>query len=127
MLYDHYEEAEYDWIWSPYFKPEEIACKGTDELLVNPNGLDVLVRARILADKAFTINSSYRSRLHNARVGGAPKSAHREGIAFDISLRGHDRNELLRQCREAGFGSFGKYKTFLHVDTRRNRKWGSWD
>jgi hypothetical protein len=60
-------------------------------------------------------------------VGGAPKSAHREGIAFDISLRGHDRNELLRQCREAGFGSFGKYKTFLHVDTRRNRKWGSWD
>ena len=53
--------------------------------------------------------------------------AHREGIAFDISLRGHDRNELLRQCREAGFGSFGKYKTFLHVDTRRNRRWGSWD
>ena len=126
MLYEHYEEAEYDWIWGPYFKPEEIACKGTDELLVNPNGLDVLVRARILADKAFTINSAYRSRLHNAKVGGAPLSAHRSGIAFDISLRGHNRKQLLQQCEQAGFGSFGKYKTFLHVDTRPGRTWGKW-
>ena len=126
MIYEHYSEVD-RWDYAPYFTPQEIACRGTGELLVNDAALTILLRARLLADKAFTINSSYRSRLHNARVGGAPKSAHREGIAFDISLRGHDRDELLRQCREAGFGSFGKYKTFLHVDTRRNRRWGSWD
>ena len=126
MLYDHYEEAEYDWIWGPYFKPSEIACKGSDSLLIDPRALDVLVRARILADKSFRITSAYRSPVHNAKIGGAPKSVHKLGMAFDISLRGHDREDLFAQCKAAGFGSFGKYKTFLHVDTRKGRRWGKW-
>jgi|TARA_R110000744_G_scaffold190969_1_gene310181 uncharacterized protein YcbK (DUF882 family) len=126
VLYDHYEEAEYDWIWSPYFKPKEIACKGTDSLLINPEALNVLVRARILADKPFRVTSGFRSRTHNAFVGGSPKSSHKDGIAFDISLQGHDKEDLLAQCQAAGFGSFGKYKTFLHVDTRKGRRWGNW-
>lgn len=126
MLYDHYEEAEYDWIWGPYFKPEEIACNGTNSLLVNPTALNVLVRARILADKSFHITSAFRSPVFNAKIGGAPKSAHKLGVAFDISLRGHNKKDLLAQCKQAGFGSFGKYKTFLHVDTRKGRAWGKW-
>ena len=126
MIYENYEDADVGWVWAPYFKPKEIACRGTGELVVDVKALDILLRARLLADKPFKINSAYRSRLHNARVGGAPKSAHRSGIAFDIALAGHDRKKLLRFCQEAGFGSFGLYKTFLHVDTRRGRRWGSW-
>ena len=126
MLYDHYQEASYEWIWGPYFKPSEIACKGTDSLLVNPRALDVLVRARILADKPFRITSAFRSPVFNAKIGGAPKSAHKDAIAFDISLQGHDKEDLLAQCKAAGFTSYGKYKTFLHVDTRKGRFWGKW-
>ena len=126
MLYDHYQEASYDWIWKPYFKPSEIACKGSDSLLIDPRALDVLVRARILADKPFRILSAYRSPIHNAKIGGAPKSVHKLGMAFDISLRGHDREDLLAQCKQSGFTSYGKYKTFLHVDIRKGRFWGKW-
>ena len=127
MIYQHYKDAEYDWNWNPYFKPKEIACRGTDELVVDAKAMDILLQARLYIDKPIKINSAYRSRLHNCRVGGAPKSAHRRGIAFDLSLAGHNKEELLLACKEAGFGSFGKYKTFLHVDTRRGRQWGSWD
>ena len=126
MIYEHYLDAEDEWTWGPYFSPKEIACRGTGELLVNPQALDILLRARLLADRPFHILSAYRSPVHNAFVGGAPKSAHKDGIAFDISLRGHDRYTLFKQCRDAGFGSFGKYNTFLHVDTRKGRQWGSW-
>ena len=103
-----------------------IACNGTDSLLVNPTALDVLVRARLLADRSFHITSAFRSPVFNAKVGGAPKSVHKLGMAFDISLRGHNRKDLLAQCKQAGFGSIGKYKTFLHVDTRPGRAWGKW-
>ncbi len=126
MLFTHYEEAEDVWEWSPQFTPKEIACRGDGSLLVNPQALDVLLRARLLADRPFRILSAYRSPRHNALVGGAPKSAHKDGIAFDIALAGHEPDELLAVCRAAGFGSFGKYNTFLHVDLREGRRWGKW-
>ncbi len=126
MLYENYEEANDDWLWGPYFTPQEIACKGSGSLLVEPKALDVLLRARLLADRPFHILSAYRSPVHNAFVGGAPKSAHKDGVAFDISLRGHTPWELLSICEGAGFGSSGKYNTFLHVDLRPGRRWGSW-
>jgi uncharacterized protein YcbK (DUF882 family) len=126
VIYEHYSEID-GWDWQPYFSPAEIACKGTNSLLVNPEALDTLLRARLLADKPFHILSAYRSPVHNAFIGGAPLSAHKNGSAFDINLRGHNRDKLLEQCRDAGFGSFGKYRTFLHVDTRKGRNWGSWE
>ncbi len=127
MIYGHYSEAEENWRWGRYFQPREIACRGDDSLLVDSKALDILYKARSMVGQPFVITSAYRSPLHNARVGGAPKSAHKLGIAFDIRLAGHDRNILLDCCRAAGFGSFGFYKTFLHVDTRQGRSWGSWN
>jgi uncharacterized protein YcbK (DUF882 family) len=79
---------------------------------------------REIVGKPMVILSAYRSPLHNARVGGAPLSQHRNGTAFDIALKGHDRHALLRAARAAGFTGFGFYSTFLHVDTGRKRTWG---
>jgi|TARA_Y100000310_G_scaffold88415_1_gene85364 uncharacterized protein YcbK (DUF882 family) len=131
ILYDHHEEIRRGfnvWPW-PHFSPKEIASRGNGSVLVVPEAMDILERAREIAGKPFKINSSFRDRLHNARVGGAPKSAHRGGLgllAFDISLRGHEPRELLDACRRAGFTGFGFYRTFLHADTGRKRSWGSW-
>ena len=116
------------WRWK-YFKPVELASgvgKGGEEsLLINVRALDKLERARELIGKPFVINSAYRAPIYNAKVGGAPLSAHKEGHAFDISLKGHDRKELLRVCREVGFTGFGLYNTFLHVDLRKYQaQWG---
>jgi uncharacterized protein YcbK (DUF882 family) len=113
------------WPWKN-FTAEEMASKGNGSLLVVDHFMDTLQLARDLADAGLTILSAYRDPLHNARVGGAPRSSHKLGIAADISLRGHDREELLQICREAGFTGFGFYNTFLHVDMGKPRSWGQW-
>jgi len=128
VFYSNHEDIPSEnWRWDPYFLPEEISSHDDQSILVDSDALDTLVRARVLADTPFIITSAYRSPTHNAAVGGAANSAHLRGIAFDISLSGHDRERLLGQCQKAGFGSFGKYSTFLHVDTRPGRRWGSWN
>lgn len=124
MLYRHYSEVPVSvWRWRN-FTPAEIASKGDGSILINEEALDVLQKARDLAGMPFHINSAYRDPVHNAMVGGAPRSVHKTGCAFDISLRGFDKQELIRICRAAGFTGFGvNYQTFLHVDTGRNRSW----
>jgi len=131
FLFKHYRDVPDSlWHWEN-FAPREIACRGSGEIKIVPEAMDALQRVRRVLGAPMVLTSAYRSRLHNARVGGAPLSAHRAlvpGIlAFDILIAGHDRNELLQTCLENGFGSYGKYKTFLHVDTRKGRSWGSWN
>ena len=118
------------WPWT-HFTPQELASNGAEwqggnSILVNEEAIDTLQHARVLVNKPFTINSAYRAPLWNATVGGVPRSSHKYGIAFDISLKGHDPEILLHCCKKAGFGSFGKYRTFLHVDMRRGNYWGEW-
>lgn len=74
-----------------------------------------------LLGKRLTINSGHRGPLLNAKVGGAPLSAHKN-IAFDIPLVNVENPiELLDAALFSGFRSFGLYKTFVHVDVRPGR------
>lgn len=122
--YAHYSDVpESAWPWEN-FTPQEIASKGDGSLIVDADALDRLQWARREADQPFVIFSAYRDPIHNVKVGGAPLSMHKFGKAFDISLRGHHKPMLADICRRAGFTGFGlNYKTFLHVDTGRNRSW----
>ena len=72
------------------------------------------------------VNSGYRSPEHNKRVGGAPKSMHLEGRAFDISMANHDPAEFIKAAKAAGFTCFGTYPRsgFVHIDTGPVRSWG---
>ena len=129
MLYDHFNDIPRNWETWPvkYFKPDEIACRGTGQLFVNLDALQKIDDLRSRMNRPMRINSSFRSALHNAKIGGAPFSAHsvRGGAsAFDISLNGFDKSELIRCARGVGFTGFGvNYKTFLHVDCGRARSW----
>ena len=123
MLFEHYSQVPSKlWRWQS-FTPKEIACRGTGEILINQDALDKLQLLRDIIKKPLYINSAYRSALHNARVGGAPMSSHKKGIAFDISLRNHNIEDLHKTALKAGFTGFGIYQTFLHVDTGRVRQW----
>lgn len=124
MLFDHYTEIPKGlWIWEN-FTPKEIACQGTGEILIVPHALHSLQQLRLMIGKPLYINSAYRSPLHNARIGGAPKSKHKEGHAFDISLRNQDKQELFKAALECGFTGFGlNYNSFLHIDKGRPRIW----
>lgn len=120
----HYSLAEWDRARWPNFSPAEFACNHCGELYWAPAVFDMAQRVRTLLGKPIRFNSAHRCWLHNAAVGGAPKSEHKK-IALDISIIGHDRRALLEACRQAGFTTFGFYSTFLHTDPRPGRRWAT--
>ena len=125
--------------WSnrwPNFAPDEVGCRGCtsespcrrDRFEVQVSALDKLQQLRNEWGRPLKINSAYRCLFHNAKIGGAPRSHHRLGNAFDISVSGMSEKEMedLYQCAQRiGFSGFGFYKTFLHVDTGRAREWAT--
>ena len=90
--------------------------------------MDRLQRLRARLGKPMIVNSAYRSPQHNAAVGGAEKSRHVAGDAFDISMANHDPERFEQEAREAGFTGFGFYApakgNFIHIDLGRERFWG---
>ena len=107
------------WRW-PNFSPQELACRGTGALVVDPRALDMLQSLRNRLGKPMIITSAYRSAAHNARVGGAPRSRHLEGIAFDVRMDNHDPEAFIAQARAVGFHGIGTYphQGFVHIDAR---------
>ncbi|MDP9195224.1 MAG: D-Ala-D-Ala carboxypeptidase family metallohydrolase [Pseudomonadota bacterium] len=117
-FYAHWSQVPAaEWRW-PNFTPKEIACRGTGAITIVPEALDKLQALRDTIGKPLIINSAYRSPSHNAKVGGSPQSKHLLGIAFDISLKGHDRYRLTHAAEEVGFMGIGQYPSFVHLDTR---------
>jgi uncharacterized protein YcbK (DUF882 family) len=89
--------------------------------LMNPLLVYRLDALRELIKRPFTINSGYRSPEHNKKIGGAPKSAHVEGLAVDISTRkwsDADKRDLVLYARQLGFNGVGIAPTFIHLDQR---------
>ena len=125
-FYQHWRNVPASaWRW-PDFSPAEIACRGTGRLLVNEDALGRLQALRTALDRPMIVNSAYRSPEHNARVGGAQKSQHLQGAAFDISMANHDPAEFIAAAREAGFRGIGTYprSIFIHIDIGPARSWG---
>jgi hypothetical protein len=77
----------------------------------------------------LTVNSTCRSRRHNARVGGAPRSYHLSGDAVDFRVRSQfgDVLAFLRRMRTVG-GVAHYGNGVFHIDTGPRRSWGpnSW-
>jgi zinc D-Ala-D-Ala carboxypeptidase len=122
----HFSEVDTRaWRW-PNFSPAEIACRGTGKLLVNEPALDKLQALRDRLGKPLIIRSAYRSPEHNRAVGGATRSKHMEGTAFDVAMRNHDPVAFEAAARGVGFLGFGYYPRsgFMHIDLGPARSWG---
>lgn len=117
------------WRW-PSFSPQEIACRGTGELVIDAYAMDCLQALRDRLGKPMIVNSAYRSERHNKKVGGATGSQHRLAKAFDIRMENHNPQAFERLARECGFTGFGHYPKsgFMHIDVGPARRWndGSW-
>ncbi len=125
-FYDHWREVpESTWRW-PNFSPAEIACRGIGKLLINEPALDKLQALRDLMGKLLIVRSAYRGPEHNRAVGGATRSKHLDGAAFDIAMSNHDPAAFEAAEREVGFLGFGFYPRsgFMHVDLGPARQWG---
>lgn len=124
----HWRDAP-DW-WGgrwPNFHPREIACRHCGAILIDPPALDALQAARSVGARTpLTILSGYRCPVHNALVGGAPRSMHLYGKAFDLRTTVAERYDHRLRALTGRFTGFGYYRTFLHIDMGRTRSWGSW-
>ena len=122
----HFRDVpERDWRWKN-FSPAEIACRGTGQIKLHPEALDRLEALRNRLGKPLIIRSAYRSPEHNRNVGGAARSKHMDGTAFDIAMSNHDPVAFEAAAREVGFLGFGSYPRsgFIHVDLGPARQWG---
>jgi zinc D-Ala-D-Ala carboxypeptidase len=126
-FYDHWRDVP-DTVWRwPNFSPAEIASRGTGKLLINETALDKLQALRDRLSKPLIVRSAYRSPEHNQAVGGAKRSKHLLGAAFDIAMENHDPLVFEAAAREVGFLGFGFYPRsgFMHVDLGPERQWGT--
>ena len=125
-VYNHWRDVPATaWRW-PSFSPAEIACRGTGRLFLNEPALDRLQALRDRLGKPLIVRSAYRSPQHNRAVGGATRSKHLDGAAFDIAMANHDPVAFEAAAREVGFLGFGFYPRsgFMHVDLGPARQWG---
>lgn len=108
---------------------KSLKLRGTDKLLVNKPALDKLQALRDRLGKLLIVRSAYRSPEHNRAVGGARRSKHMDGAAFDIAMTNHDPHVFEEAARAVGFLGFGFYReprnNFMHVDLGPKRTWGS--
>lgn len=109
-----------------FFAPAELACKGDFSLIVDVHALKMLDRLRALVGRPLYITSGYRSPWYNRKVGGAEKSFHMRGMAFDIAYNA-PKGELVElvdtAIRNDLFTGFGFYSGFVHMDIGPERMW----
>ncbi|MFQ6341376.1 YcbK family protein [Campylobacter sp. VTCC 70190] len=115
-----------------FFKEDEFKCKcGKCELPANvPSDelVEILCEIREHYKAPIIINSGYRCKEHNAKIGGAAKSQHTLGSAADFIVKGVKTEEvhsfILEKYGERELGIAIKhnpnnaYGGFVHLDTR---------
>ena len=124
-IWDRSIMKETEWPFQ-YFKIGEFACKGSGAVFMEHDLLVKLDALRHAMNHPLYIVSGYRSEKHNKAVGGAKNSYHLKGRAVDISWRMLDARQKRRLVTEAlhlGFGGFGFYSTFIHLDSGSPRVW----
>jgi len=70
-----------------------------------------------LGNKSIVINSGYRTKAFNKRIGGYVKSNHLLGKAADIKVVGVPAKDVQKQAAKI-FEGLGTYRNFTHVDVR---------
>ena len=109
LTYPHWRDVPATaWRW-PNFSAAEIACRGTGAIKINTEAMDKLQALRDRLGKPLIVRSAYRSPEHNRAVGGATRSKHLDGAAFDIAMSNHDPAAFEAAAREVGFLGFGFY------------------
>ena len=103
-----------------YFEIDEFDCKcGCGLNNMQNYFIDMLERARIMANMPFYINSGCRCPKHNLKEGGTENSDHLTGEGADIKCcDSNSRFTILDSLILAGFKRIGIAKTFIHAGSR---------
>ena len=107
-----------------YFSLLEFECPCCRRVMLSPDLFARLNHLRMVINRPIYINSGYRCKEENKRVGGVPGSYHLLGMAIDIHVKDFLLSDLLTITQEIGFKGIGYYekKDFLHLDMRPGSK-----
>lgn len=120
---------------SDHFRVREFRCKdGTDEILVDDDLVHMLEKLRsrlaevVGSECSININSGYRTKSHNKKIGGSSTSKHCLGKAADIKVKCNGENvsgKIVCCCaQDIWFDGIAKIDgIYTHVDTRGYRWW----
>jgi zinc D-Ala-D-Ala carboxypeptidase len=118
--------------WSQFASPDGSGFAGgtVDEATVRENVRRLMYKLEALRHKAgnapVTINSGFRSRSHNASVGGASNSQHLYGITADIVVRGRTTRQVYVIAETCGFSGLERHtNSWQHVDSRVEYGYGA--
>ena len=112
------------------FKVSEFACKHCGENEIDQRIINMCQKIRDEIGIPVKVNSGYRCKFHNARVGGVKDSYHTHGLAADLSCsKGAERLYLTIQTLwvngklpELSWCKYYKKKNFVHIDIGDKRK-----
>jgi len=89
---------------------------------MNEEFIEKLTLARFKSNTPYIINSGYRTKEHNKKVGGVVNSSHCKGLAVDIKCTNSvQRYRILYGLIQAGFKRIGISKKFIHVDHDKSK------
>lgn len=113
------KDGFYFFTLSEFDSPDE---PGSGAKHMSRSFIKLLDKARSIANVPFKINSGYRSRAHNTRVGSRETSSHRTGLAADIHCPDNrTRFLMIEALRKVGFKRIGIGRTFIHVDLDKTK------
>lgn len=111
-----------------HFKPHEFQCPCCGACDMDKDFLIALNYLRDQFGKPLKINSGFRCKIHNERIGGKPNSFHLIGKACDINIAPFYQTlkfDLFLTVLEK-FNGVGIAHNFMHVDTRAIQERGLW-
>jgi uncharacterized protein YcbK (DUF882 family) len=95
-----------------------------------PNVIEVAKNLQVLRDyieEPIRVNSGYRHKAYNKKIGGAVSSQHLTASAADITAKSYTPKQLativekLIKEGKLKFGGVGIYPGFIHVDIRKKK------
>ena len=107
-----------------FFSLYEFECPCCNRVMLSPDLLTRLNHLRNILNRPIYINSGYRCKEENQRVGGVPGSYHLLGMAVDIQVKDILLSDLLIYAQGIEFNGIGFYENnnFLHLDIRPGLK-----
>lgn len=106
-----------------YFKIEDFDCQETGENGMDESFIRALDHLRETCGFPFNITSGYRSPTgHSIEKAKDNPGTHAQGIAADIYVTGgRQRMQIVKHATALGFNGIGVAKSFVHVDTRKDK------
>ena len=114
----HYWSSGDNIQFTDHFNSKEFESPESDKHMISKDLVEKLESLRTQYGKSITITSGYRTKEHNAKVGGVENSQHVLGKAADLTARDLDKVYELAIKIFNAIGDGRKKGKFIHVDVR---------